>query len=116
MIKLTPRAAAQINKSAEAGDMTQLALRVAARKTEDGAIEYGLGFDEVQSDDKRFESEGIYIVVAKESQSLLDGAVIDFDAIDGAEPHFIFMNPRDPNYVPPTEGDIDIIPPKSSKH
>lgn len=112
MITLTKRAAAQIQKSASEGDMVQLALRIAARKTEDGSIEYGMGFDEVQSDDKRTESEGVNLIIAKESQGLVEGTVIDFVAIDGAEPQFIFMNPRDPNYVPPTDADLDAVPPR----
>jgi iron-sulfur cluster assembly protein len=113
MIRLTKRAADQVNAAADESSMTHLALRVAAKRNDDGSFEYGMGFDEVHSDDTRIESEGVRVVVSKESKPLLEGAVVDFVELEEGKPQFIFLNPRDPNYVPPVEGDIADVPAKN---
>lgn len=116
MIKLTKRAAEQVRASAEQGDMQDMALRVAARRNQDGTFEYGIGFDAVQDGDEKIDCEGFVVVVAKESKPLLEGAVVDFVEIEPGQPHFIFMNPKDPNYVPPADHDIADVPPQGGEH
>ncbi len=115
MIRLTKRAADQVRAAASQGGMENLAFRVAAKKAEDGTFEYGIGFDEVRDADRKIDSEGIVIVVSRESGDLLEGALIDFVEIEPGQPHFIFLNPQDPNYVPPTDVDIADIPPAAGK-
>lgn len=112
MITITKRAADQINESRESDDNGELALRLAAKVTDDGSYQYGLGFDEVRDGDQQIESEGIQLVVAEESQDLLKGCVLDFVEITSGDKQFIFLNPNDPNYVPPTDGDLAAVPPR----
>jgi iron-sulfur cluster assembly protein len=116
MIKLTKRAADQVRASAEQGDMQDMALRIAARRNDDGTFEYGIGFDAVQDSDEKLDCEGLVVVVAQESKPLLEGAVVDFVEIEPGQPHFIFMNPKDPNYVPPSDLDLADVPPKAGEH
>lgn len=102
MITITPEAAKQIRHSAKEGHLEGLALRVAAKRNDDGSIHYGMGFDdEGREEDLRFTSEGIDVVIAPVSIDLLTGTVIDFVELDSGERNFIFMNPNDPNFTPP---------------
>lgn len=112
MITVTKRAADQIKASAEQDAEQELFFRLAAKTNDDGSIEYGLGMDKLRDSDEKTESSGVTVIVAKESQDLLQGCVLDYVEIEDNQPSFIFMNPNDPNYVPPTEGDIAEIPPK----
>ena len=102
MITITPAAAAQIQKSATDGSMSDLPLRVAAKREADGSITYGMGFaDEHDQNDLSFNSEGVTLVIAPVSLELVKGMTIDFVELESGNPTFIFMNPNDPNYVPP---------------
>ncbi|MEE8387089.1 MAG: iron-sulfur cluster assembly accessory protein [Acidiferrobacterales bacterium] len=112
MITVTVKAADKIKASAEESTKSGLWLRLAAKKNDDGSIEYGLGMDEQRDEDVKIETEGVQIIVAKESQELLSGCVLDYVEIEEGKPQFIFLNPNDPNYIPPTEGDIAQIPAK----
>lgn len=104
MFKVTQRAADQILKSAEEGNMAGLALRLAAqRQPEDGSIQYLIGFDEVQEEDIHITSHGIDIVFNSDYQELLQGAVMDYAEIEDAGFCFIFLNPNDPTFVPPSQ-------------
>lgn len=103
MFKVTEQAAIQIAKAAEMGNMTELALRLAAQRTPTGQIEYGMGFDEIKEDDIHIHSKGIDIVFEPVYQELLTGAVMDFVEITTGDFRFIFLNPNDPDYVPPKE-------------
>ena len=105
MFKLTQRAAQQVLQAAKASQTEGLALRVAARAKPDGNIDYGIGFDEPNSDDLRISSHGIEIVIAPAYQEILAGAVMDYVEMEPGQFHFIFMNPNDPHYVPPTEAE-----------
>ena len=46
MITITPAAAQQIKVAAKEGRMEGMALRIAAQRSADGAIQYALGFDD----------------------------------------------------------------------
>ena len=116
MITVTQRAADHIRTSVEQDAEQELFLRLAAKTNDDGSIEYGLGLDELRDDDEKIDSSGITVIVAKESQGLLQGCALDFVKIENGQPQFIFMNPNDPNYVPPTEVDITEIPPKHGEN
>ncbi len=100
-IKLTEAAVEQVRKSATETDMQSLALRIAARRRDDGSIEYAMGFDEEAESDVTREYDDLTVVVAPTSIDLLSGAVLDFVEIERGERQFIFLNPNDPDYVPP---------------
>jgi iron-sulfur cluster assembly protein len=102
MVTVTKAAAEQIRKSAQEGDMEGLALRVAAKRKDDGGIDYGMGFDEPTDEDVLFNTEGVKVVVSPAHVHLLNGASMDFVEIEG-EHRFIFLNPNDPHYRPPSE-------------
>jgi iron-sulfur cluster assembly protein len=110
MITVTKRAAGQIKTSGDEDQDAGLLLRLAAKKNDDGSFEYGLGMDEERDEDQLIESEGVQIVVAKESQELLKGCVLDYVELEKGNPQFIFMNPNDHNYIPPTDADLTEIP------
>lgn len=104
MITVTEKAAEQIRYSAEQSGMEILPLRIAADKTTDGGIHYGMGFDDSQhEEDNTFTSSGVTIVVTKNSLELMNGTTIDFVELDDGNKEFIFLNPNDPNYTPPTK-------------
>jgi iron-sulfur cluster assembly protein len=105
MIKLTAEAARQIVNAAEQGQMTHLSLRLAARRGEDGSIEYGMGFDEVKDDDLSFNCEGIEVIMDPQFEGLLNGATLDFVELEPGDFRFIFLNPNDPHFMPPGDGD-----------
>lgn len=103
MFEVTKAAARQIRDSAHAGDTEELALRIAATRKADGAIEYQMGFDEVGVEDVLLNSRGVDVVFAGEQKELLNGTVLDYVEIEPGEFRFIFMNPNDPHYRPPAE-------------
>ena len=103
MFKITKAAANQIRSSSNASDAEEFALRIAATRKPDGAIEYRMGFDEVGVEDVLLNSHGIDVVFAGSHKDLLNGTVLDYVEIEPGEFRFIFMNPNDPHYRPPVE-------------
>ncbi len=107
MIRLTESAAAQIRKAvAEAKIGEDTRLRVAARRAEDGSLDYAMGFDETRSEDDVAISHGIEILISESSRELLEGATLDYVELNPGEFQFIFHNPRDPAHqnAPPDGG------------
>lgn len=101
MITVTPDAARQIRAAAKQGHMEGLPLRIAAKRTASGSIDYAMGFaDEEHEGDMRYLTEGIEVVIAPLSVDLLKDTVLDYVQLDNGEHHFIFRNPNDPNYRP----------------
>ncbi len=103
MFKVTKTAASQIRASAQKGDAEELALRVAATRKPDGAIEYRMGFDEVGVEDVLLNSRGVDVVFANSQKELLNGVVLDYVEIEPGEFRFIFLNPNDPHFRSPNE-------------
>ncbi len=104
MITVTPDAASQIRFSAAESGIKDAVLRVAIKKMQDGTLHYAIGFDDAISDnDLRFESEGVQLVVAENSQPLAKDMTIDYVELDSGERNFIFINPNDQSYTPPGE-------------
>lgn len=103
MFQITKAAAAQIRSSARHGDADELALRIAAIRKPDGAIEYQMGFDEVGAEDVLLASRGVDVVFDGAYKALLNGTVLDYVEIEPGEFRFIFMNPNDPHYRAPVE-------------
>ncbi len=101
MISLTKAAAEQIRQSAKQSHMEGLPLRLAAKRTVDGSLNYAMGFaDEEHDGDMTYSSEGVEIVVSPLSADLLKDTTLDYVQLDNGEFHFIFCNPSDPNYRP----------------
>jgi iron-sulfur cluster assembly protein len=100
VLKLTIEAAKQVRRQAQESDAGKLALRVAAKRGTDGAIEYGMGFDAERAKDLQFVSEGVAILVSPHSKELLMGTVLDFVEIEPGEFQFIFINPNDDGAPP----------------
>ena len=103
MIKVTPAAIAQIKISAEQGKAEGMSLRIAAERTDDNSIHYGMGFDDSKEDDVTVTAGDIELIVSATSADLLKDTTIDFVEIEPEKFQFIFMNPNDPNYKPPSE-------------
>ena len=102
LLRITEQAADQIRASIEEGGMQGMALRVAARRLEDGTIDYAMGFDEAGDNDTLSEQYGIELLIAPTSTELLSGAILDFATPEEEKtPQFIFLNPNDPQFVPP---------------
>jgi iron-sulfur cluster assembly protein len=103
MFTVTKAAAGQIRESAHSSDTEELALRVAATRKPDGAIEYRMGFDEVGVEDVLLNSRGVDVVFTSSDKELLNGTVLDYVEIEPGQFRFVFMNPNDPHYRPPNE-------------
>ncbi|MDA8363376.1 MAG: iron-sulfur cluster assembly accessory protein [Gammaproteobacteria bacterium] len=100
MITVTSQAATQILRSSGVEDGEKVYLRLAARRDEDGKMEYGMGFDEPGSEDHVITCEGINVLVSPACAGMLVGATLDFVEINPGEFRFIFMNPNDENHRP----------------
>lgn len=102
MITITPQAIEQIRRSAEQTDAAGMPLRLAARRLEDGTIDYGMGFDDQpRDDDTRITAEGVEVLISSTSKDLLNGATLDYVELNPGDFRFIFINPNDPQHKPP---------------
>ena len=106
MIIVSKRAAKQIRTSMPQSDSEGMSLRIAARRLDDGNLDYAMGFDETDHNDSHSRSNGIDIIVAPTSTELLINAVLDYVEMEDGERRFIFSNPNDPSHVPPEGSDI----------
>ncbi|MBU1691203.1 MAG: iron-sulfur cluster assembly accessory protein [Gammaproteobacteria bacterium] len=95
MITVTAKAAEQIHQAAAQSEAEGMFLRIAARRGMDGAIQYGMGFDEQSEEDMMVNSEGVTVIVSPDNLNLLNGAVLDFVELDPGDFRFIFINPND---------------------
>ena len=102
MITISKTAAQQIKNSIEQTDAEGLSLRIAARRLDDGTLDYAMGFDNTDHNDSHSRSNGIDIVVAPTSTELLRDATLDYVQMEDGEFRFIFINPNDPSHVPPS--------------
>lgn len=97
MFELTPAAARQILASAEQSGATQLCLRVAARRVEDGDLQYGMGFDTPQDEDVRLDLHGVSVVLGADSFDLLQDTRLDFVEMQPEQFNFVFIPPGHPS-------------------
>lgn len=105
-IEVSLTAADQIKKSAIESELDSLPIRLAATRNKDESLHYALGFDDIgneSGDDLEFESNGVKLIVSKDSYELLQGTILDYVELEPKQFHFVFLNPNDPNYSPPTE-------------
>jgi iron-sulfur cluster assembly protein len=83
-LAITARAAQEVRRAAAAGGAEGLALRVAARREDDGSVLLGLGFDTERVRDDVIETAGVTLLVSEHSRDLLHDMVLDF-----VEPEFV---------------------------
>lgn len=100
-MKISEAAAKQILLQANEGDARNLGLRIAAKRMEDGGIDYAMGFDEQHEADAVYNRHGVTLLISPTSQDMLDKATLDYVELDDGERQFVFHNPLDPNYVAP---------------
>ncbi|MCP4008438.1 MAG: iron-sulfur cluster assembly accessory protein [Proteobacteria bacterium] len=100
-MKITEAAARQILLQANENDARNLGLRIAAKRMEDGGIDYAMGFDEQHDADAVYNKHGVTLFISPASQDLLDKATLDYVELDEGDRQFVFHNPLDPNYVEP---------------
>lgn len=93
MITITSEAAAQIHRAAEQGGTQGLSLRVAARRDDDGKVEYMLGFDDLGDEDVEYTITGVHVLISEFSRDLLRGVTLDFVELAPGEFQFIFIPP-----------------------
>jgi iron-sulfur cluster assembly protein len=91
VIRLTPQAARQLQISLEENADDALALRVAARRCSDGALEYAMGLDEPREGDLQLEEKGVPLLIGVASRDLLANTQIDFVEYEPGEFRFIFI-------------------------
>jgi iron-sulfur cluster assembly protein len=104
MFRLTPGAAAQIRRSAADSGAADWALRVAARRDDDGAVRYGMGFDELREGDLPLELEGVRLLVGAPSQALLQGTQLDYVELEPGRFDFVFVPDGAVDEPPPAAG------------
>ncbi len=105
MITITPNAANQIRIAAVQNNSDDIFLRLAARREESGAIEYGMGFDEMGGTDELISSQGIDVIIASSCADLLKNATLDYVEISPGDFRFIFSNPNDKSHKPTSSPD-----------
>jgi iron-sulfur cluster assembly protein len=101
MITITPEAAAQIRKAAELADAEDMYLRLAAKRGDDGHIEYAMGFDDMGGQDQIYTSEGTDVLISESCKDLLRDATLDYVEISAGVYEFIFVNPNDSRHQAP---------------
>jgi iron-sulfur cluster assembly protein len=96
---LTPQAAARILAAAHNANAEGMFLRVTGRLDESGAVNHGMGFDELRPDDLQLETQGIRIVMTRSQEKLLDGVILDYVQLGTGHTRFVFVNPNDDGCV-----------------
>ena len=96
MLTITQRAAEAIAQSAANDkELSNLPLRISARKGALGKISYNMGFDELTNGDMLYESNGVKVLLDMKSQALVNGMTVDFTtSLKGTQPEFVFINPN----------------------
>jgi iron-sulfur cluster assembly protein len=101
LITITTVAALQIRKSAQQQEQRELHLRLAARLTDGGTIEYAMGMDDEADGDVRVVASEVNVLISPGSVELLAGATLDYVEINPGDWRFIFVNPNDPSHTAP---------------
>lgn len=91
MFTLTPSAAQEIARAAQAQGEGHAMLRIAAKLDEkDGELVYGMGFDDEREDDQVFDTPGVTVLISPRSLPLLENTTLDFAEVQPGEFQFIF--------------------------
>ena len=94
MFALTSAAARQIQQTANSSGNAEFALRIAARRDDEGDLECGMGFDEAKDEDTQLDLYGVTVVIAQEHQELLSDTVLDYVELKPGQFNFIFGDAR----------------------
>ena len=100
MFTLTSAAARQIQQAASDSGAQEMALRIAAKVDADGSMQYGMGFDDPKDEDMKLDLDGVAVVIADESQALLDDTTLDYVELEPGEFNFIFIDGRQAQGAP----------------
>jgi Uncharacterized conserved protein len=93
MIKITDAAAAQIKIAANDPDVSDMVLRVAAKRLNDDSIQYGMGFDQEREADELVVVNTIELLIAKTSLPFIQGVTLDYVEMEPGDMRFIFIPP-----------------------
>ena len=88
--RVTPAAAGEIRAAAGRSDAEGLGLRVAARRRDDGTVEFGMGFDEAREQDETLDCHGLQVLLGAPSRALLAGVQLDFVELEPGRFDFVF--------------------------
>ena len=106
-ITITKPAAQQVVNSIEESNAVGLPLRIAINVQQNGGFHYQMGFDDqLDKDDEQIQTQGILLVLDKDSAARANRMSVDFVEIEGTM-EFIFINPNDPHYRPPAQSSLD---------
>lgn len=95
MFTMTTAAAQRIRQAAQESGTAEQALRVAARREADGSIHYGMGFDDPgEGEVPALQMEGVTVLIAPSSRTLLGDTVLDFVELEPGDFSFIFIPPQ----------------------
>jgi len=104
MFTVTTQAAVQIAKAAEESGAQGMALRIAAKVTPEGGLEFGMGFDEQRLEDMEVVCPaGVNVLIGPKSWEILKGATMDYVELEPGKFSFIFIPPK-PETTPPEAG------------
>ncbi len=93
MFNVTSTAAQELLAAAARSDAAGMALRIAARQTADGSIEYGMGFDDERDDDEPVAFDGLTVLLGSPSRPLLQDTVLDYVELEPGQYGFVFIPP-----------------------
>jgi Fe-S cluster assembly iron-binding protein IscA len=98
LITVTPAALAQLRVVIAASDEPDVALRAAARRTDAGEIEFGMGLDEPREQDTQITLDDVVtVLVSAASRDLIAGTWIDYLQVAPGEMRFVFFKPDEPD-------------------
>jgi iron-sulfur cluster assembly protein len=104
LITVMPAALEQLRAALAQTDEPDLALRAAARITEDGGIEFGMGLDEPREQDEQIEIDDVVtLLVSPPSRDLLAGTFIDYVEVAPGQLRFVFYRPSPSQEEPRVE-------------
>jgi Fe-S cluster assembly iron-binding protein IscA len=97
LITVTPAALAQLRVVIAASDEPDVALRAAARRTDTGEIEFGMGLDEPREQDTQIAVDDVVtVLVSAASRELIAGTWIDYVEVGPGDKRFVFFKPQAP--------------------
>jgi iron-sulfur cluster assembly protein len=93
-VTLTEKAAKQVKKLMEEQNLGQVFLRMGVKGGGCSGLSYSLEFDtEMGKHDKKFEIDGVPVVVDAKSYLYLNGTTLDY-VTEGLQGGFTFVNPQ----------------------
>jgi iron-sulfur cluster assembly protein len=91
---LTEKAAKQVKKLMEEQKLEQVFLRMGVKGGGCSGLSYSLEFDtEMGKHDKKFDIDGVSVVVDAKSYLYLNGTTLDY-VTEGLQGRFTFVNPQ----------------------